>query len=142
MKEVLLGIILGLITAGASILVAKIGARATTRAATTGPDYIKTVTERVDELEKKDAEKKRRIDELESKYDEVSDDRDNFAKALDDIKAIMRDFIAWYNQGATPPPPPIPAHLRDQVGDYELARITETTHTVTQTERTIYPEES
>ena len=136
----LVPVVTAVIAALGGWLVARINASAT-RATGMTPSY--------EALDRRNASLEGRISDLEdslrgvkTRLDDALDDRDNFAEALDDVKQLLRDFVAWINSGSKPPPPTIPAHLRDQVGDYELARITETTHTVTQTERTIYPEES
>ena len=78
---------------------------------------------------------------LKTRFEDMSDDRDRFAEAFEEMRHVFREVVAWINAGAKPPPPILPPHIRDQVGDYELARITEVSRTTTQTERIVYPPE-
>lgn len=139
MKEtliILVPVIIALV-GGGGWLANRANARSAERIAMTAP-YEK-LAERLARLEDSDAKKDEEIDELKEKHREMKLDRDNFAEALDEVKGLLRDFIGWFNQGATPPPPTIPPHLRDQIGDYEMARVTEISRTTT--ERIVYPEE-
>jgi uncharacterized coiled-coil protein SlyX len=135
--EVIAGIITTIITGCVGYGIAKVNSR-TTRSTSMTPSY-EALDKRNASLEDRIASIEGRYDILKQKLDDVSEDRDNFAEALDDVKALLRQFVDWINSGANPPPPTIPPHLRDQIGDYEVARVTEISRTTT--ERIVYPEE-
>lgn len=137
MSEYVVAVIVAIITSGGLLLGQRVTAKGQ-RASGMTPSY-EALDKRNASLEDRLDKQDRRIDLLDRNLRDALEDRDNFAEALDDVKQVLREFVAWFNSGAKPPPPPIPLHLRDQIGDYEVARVTEIS--LTTTGRITYPEE-
>jgi hypothetical protein len=124
-------VVVALITGIVTWAVARTNAQSSERNVTIPP--YGALADRVTKLEVSDAKKSDKLQEqdqvisiLRNRLTVVISDRDS-------LVAYVRQWNAWFMSGATPPPPPVPTHLRDLLDpdSWDVARITETTTTTT-----------
>lgn len=128
-------IVVAVVSGGVSVLVARINTRSSQKTATTTattPPYDSMVT-RLERVEKKCDEQDTTIDSLRGKLIATNDRLQVVIHDRDALVSYVRQWHTWFSDGAKPPPPPIPRHLRDLLDpdQWDVAHITERTTTTT-----------